>query len=113
MAYTIEVRLRALEVARRCRSLREAERVTGISRETLRGWAEAAARGRLAGAYTGHVGYGKEVDVTGVDARLPEGDEAPESGFEGSPEEQIRQLRLENDILRGMVGGRVSSAMRS
>ena len=103
MAYTIEARRAALAVTRRCKSYLEAERETGISRETLRAWAEAEARGRLAGVYTGHVGYGKEVDVTGVDARLPEGDEPPESGFEGTPEEQIRQLRLENDILRGMV----------
>ena len=103
MAYTIDARMRALEAASRCRSFREAERVTGISRETIRRWAIAGERGRLAGAYTGHVGYGKEVDVTGVDERLPKGDEAPESGFEGTPEEQIRQLRLENDILRGMV----------
>ena len=103
MAYTIETRMTALEVVKRCRSFREAERETGISRETLRSWASAEERGRLAGVYTGHVGYGKEADVTGVDARLPQGDEAPESGFEGTPEEQIRQLRLENDILRGMV----------
>ena len=103
MAYTIEARTRALEVASRCRSFREAERVTGISRETIRSWAIASERSRLAGVYTCHVGYGKEVDVTGVDERLPKGDEAPESGFEGTPEEQIRQLRLENDILRGMV----------
>lgn len=103
MAYTIDARMRALEAASRCRSFREAERVTGISRETIRRWAIAGERGRLAGVYTGHVGYGKEVDVTGVDERLPKGDEAPESGFEGTPEEQIRQLRLENDILRGMV----------
>ena len=103
MAYTIDARMRALKAASRCRSLREAERVTGISRETIRRWAIAGERGRLAGVYAGHVGYGKEVDVTGVDERLPKGDEAPESGFEGTPEEQIRQLRLENDILRGMV----------
>jgi putative transposase len=103
MAYTIEARMRALEVASRCGSLREAARVTGISHETIRRWAAAGGRGRLAGVYTGHVVYGKEVDVTGVDERLPKGDEAPESGFEGTPEEQIRQLRLENDILRGMV----------
>ena len=103
MAYTIETRMTALEAVKRCRSFREAERETGISRETLRSWASAEERGRLAGVYTGHVGYGKEADVTGVDARLPQGDEAPESGFEGTPEEQIRQLRLENDILRGMV----------
>ena len=103
MAYTIDARMRALKAASRCRSLREAERVTGISRETIRRWAIPGERGRLAGVYAGHVGYGKEVDVTGVDERLPKGDEAPESGFEGTPEEQIRQLRLENDILRGMV----------
>lgn len=103
MAYTIEARRTALAVARRCRSFREAERETGISRETLRTWAAAEERGRLAGAYTGHVGYDKEAGVTGVDMRLPEGDEAPESGFGGTPEEQVRQLRLENDILRGMV----------
>ncbi len=103
MAYTIDARTRALEAASRCGSLREAARVTGISHETIRRWAAAGGRGRLAGVYTGHVGYGKEVDVTGVDERLPKGDEAPESGFEGTPEEQIRQLRLENDILRGMV----------
>ena len=103
MTYTIEARKTALGIARRCKSLREAERETGISRETLRRWVAAEARGQLAGAYTGHVGYGKEVDVTGVDTRLPEGDEAPESGFAGTPDEQIRKLRLENDILRGMV----------
>lgn len=103
MAYTIEARRAALAVARRCKSFREAERETGISRETLRRWADDEERGRLAGVYTGHVGRDKEADVTGVDARLPEGDEAPESGFEGTPEEQIRQLRLENDILRGLV----------
>lgn len=103
MAYTMEARMAALAVARQCRSLREAERRTGISKESLRRWAKGAAAGQLAGVYTGHVSYDKEADVTGVDARLPQGDEAPESGFEGTPEEQIRQLRLENDILRGMV----------
>lgn len=41
--------------------------------------------------------------MTGVDERPPKGDEAPESGFEGTPEEQIRKLRLENGILMGMV----------
>lgn len=73
MAYAIEARRSALEVAGRCKSFREAGRETGVSWETLRGWAEAESLGRLEGIYAGHVGYGEEVDVTGVDARLPEG----------------------------------------
>lgn len=103
MAYTIDARRKALEVASHCKSFREAERITGISHLTIRTWSTASERGQLAGVYTGHIGYGKEVDMTGVYERLPQGDEAPESGFEGTPEERIRQLRLENDILRGMV----------
>ena len=31
------------------------------------------------------------------------GDEPAWSGFDGSPEDRIRQLELENDILRGVV----------
>lgn len=34
---------------------------------------------------------------------VPEGSEHAWSGFEGTPEERIRQLELENDILRGVV----------
>lgn len=36
-------------------------------------------------------------------ARTPEGDEPAYAGFEGGLEERIRQLELENDILRGVV----------
>ena len=36
-------------------------------------------------------------------ARTPEGDEPAYAGFEGGLEERIRQLELENDILRGAV----------
>ena len=34
-------------------------------------------------------------------SRKPEGDEPAYTGFGGGPEERIRQLELENDILRG------------
>ena len=53
MTYTIIARTRALETSSRCRSFREAERVSGISRETIRSWAIASERGRIAGVYTG------------------------------------------------------------
>ena len=34
---------------------------------------------------------------------LPDGREPAWSGFEGTPEERVRQLQLENDVLRGVV----------
>lgn len=45
---------------------------------------------------------GKVVEMTADPAR-PEGEERAWSGFEGSEEERIAQLELENDILRGVV----------
>ena len=104
MAYNIETRIWAVGVARECGNIREAERRTGIPNQTLGEWVRRAARGEgLAGVYTGHFSAIKEADVTGVDERLPQGGKPAYSGFDGDRDEKIRQLELENDILRGLV----------
>ncbi len=45
----------------------------------------------------------REEPSTPAKPTVPEGSEHAWSGFEGTPEECIRQLELENDILRGVV----------
>ena len=48
-------------------------------------------------------GGGTKEARMGGRARTPEGDEPAYAGFDGGLEERIRQLELENDILRGAV----------
>ena len=104
MAYNIETRVWAVGVARECGNIREAGRRTGIPNQTLGEWVRRAARGEgLVGVYTGHFSAIKEADVTEVDGRLPRGGEPAYSGFDGDMDERVRQLELENDILRGLV----------
>ena len=104
MAYSIETRVWAVGVARKCGSIRAAERITGIPNQTLGEWMRRAALGEgLAGTYTGHVRAIREADVAVADERLPRGDEPAYSGFDGDMDERVRQLELENDILRGLV----------
>ena len=87
--YGGEVRGKAMEMARGGASCREIAEALGIgSPDVVRYW--------LKGGGT------KEARMDGR-ARTPEGDEPAYAGFEGGLEERIRQLELENDILRGAV----------
>ena len=87
--YGDEVRGKAMEMARGGASCRETAEALGIgSPDVVRYW--------LKGGGT------KEARMSGR-SRRPEGDEPAYAGFEGSPEERIRQLELENDILRGAI----------
>ena len=87
--YGDEVRGKAMEMARGGASCREIAEALGIgSPDVVRYWLK---------------GGGTKEARMGGRARRPEGDEPAYSGFEGSPEERIRQLELENDILRGAV----------
>ena len=87
--YGDEVRGKAMGMARGGASCREIAEALGIgSPDVVRYW--------LKGGGT------KEARMSGR-SRRPEGDEPAYAGFEGSPEERIRQLELENDILRGAI----------
>ena len=87
--YRDEIRSKAIEMARGGASCREVAETLGIGGpDVVRYW--------LKGGGT------KEARMNGR-ARKPEGDEPAYAGFEGSLEERIRQLELENDILRGAV----------
>ena len=87
--YGDEVRGKAREMARGGASCREIAEALGIgSPDVVRYW--------LKGGGT------KEARMSGR-SRRPEGDEPAYAGFEGGPEERIRQLELENDILRGAI----------
>ena len=85
--YGDEVRGKAMEMARGGASCREIAEALGIgSPDVVRCWMKG--------------GGTKEARMSGR-SRKPEGDEPAYAGFEGSREERIRQLELENDILRG------------
>lgn len=87
--YGDEVRGKAMEMARKGASCRGIAEALGIgSPDVVRYW--------LKGGGT------KGARMSGR-ARTPEGDEPAYAGFEGGLEERIRQLELENDILRGVV----------
>ena len=87
--YGDEVRGKAMEMARGGASCREIAEALGIgSPDVVRYWMKG--------------GGTKEARMSGR-SRKPEGDEPAYAGFEGSPEERIRQLELENDILRGAI----------
>ncbi len=87
--YGDEVRGKAMEMARKGASCRGIAEALGIgSPDVVRYW--------LKGGGT------KGARMSGR-ARTPEGDEPAYAGFEGGLEERIRQLELENDILRGAV----------
>lgn len=87
--YGDEVRGKAMEVARGGASCREIAEALGIgSPDVVRYWLK---------------GGGTKEARMGGRARTPEGDEPAYAGFEGGLEERIRQLELENDILRGAV----------
>lgn len=87
--YGDEVRGKAMEMARKGASCRGIAEALGIgSPDVVRYW--------LKGGAT------KGARMSGR-ARTPEGDEPAYAGFEGGLEERIRQLELENDILRGVV----------
>ena len=87
--YGDEVRGKAMEMARGGASCREIAEALGIgSPDVVRYWMKG--------------GGTKEARMSGR-SRKPEGDEPAYAGFEGSREERIRQLELENDILRGAI----------
>ena len=87
--YGDEVRGKAMEMARGGASCREIAEALGIgSPDVVRYWLK---------------GGGTKEARMGGRARTPEGDEPAYAGFEGGLEERIRQLELENDILRGAV----------
>ena len=87
--YGDEVRGKTMEMARKGASCRGIAEALGIgSPDVVRYW--------LKGGGT------KGARMSGR-ARTPEGDEPAYAGFEGGLEERIRQLELENDILRGVV----------
>ena len=87
--YGGEVRGKAMEMARGGASCREIAEALGIgSPDVVRYWLK---------------GGGTKEARMGGRSRRPEGDEPAYAGFEGSPEERIRQLELENDILRGAI----------
>ena len=87
--YGVEVRGEAMEMARGGASCREIAEALGIgSPDVVRYWLK---------------GGGTKEARMGGRARTPEGDEPAYAGFEGGLEERIRQLELENDILRGAV----------
>ena len=87
--YGDEVRGKAMEMARGGASCREIAEALGIgSPDVVRYWLK---------------GGGTKEARMGGRARTPEGDEPAYAGFEGGPEERIRRLELENDILRGAV----------
>ena len=94
--------------------------MSGVPGRTLRRWAAAAAKPRQRSRGAKFEPYGDEVrgkamkmarggascrEIAearmGGRSRKPEGDEPAYTGFGGGPEERIRQLELENDILRG------------
>lgn len=84
-----EVRGKAMEMARGGASCREIAEALGIgSPDVVRYWLK---------------GGGTKEARMGGRSRKPEGDEPAYAGFEGGLEERIRQLELENDILRGAV----------
>ena len=87
--YGNEVRGKAMEMARGGASCREIAEALGVgSPDAVRYWLK---------------GGGTKGARMGGRPRKPEGDEPAYAGFEGSLEERIRQLELENDILRGAV----------
>lgn len=87
--YGDEVRGKAMEMARGGASCREIAEALGIgSPDVVRYWLK---------------GGGTKEARMGGRSRRPEGDEPAYAGFEGGLEERIRQLELENDILRGAV----------
>lgn len=87
--YGDEVRGKAMEMARGGASCREIAEALGIgSPDVVRYWLK---------------GGGTKEARMGGRARTPEGDEPAYAGFEGGLEERIRQLELENDILRGAI----------
>ena len=87
--YGDEVRGKAMEMARGGASCREIAEALGIgSPDVVRYWLK---------------GGGTKEARMGGRSRKPEGDEPAYAGFEGGLEERIRQLELENDILRGAV----------
>ncbi|MEE1532886.1 MAG: IS3 family transposase [Collinsella sp.] len=87
--YGDEVRGKAMEMARKGASCRGIAEALGIgSPDAVRYWLK---------------GGGTKGARMGGRARTPEGDEPAYAGFEGGLEERIRQLELENDILRGAV----------
>ena len=87
--YGDEVRDKAMGMARGGASCREIAETLGIgSPDVVRYWLK---------------GGGTKEARMGGRSRRPEGDEPAYAGFEGGPEERIRQLELENDILRGAV----------
>ena len=87
--YGDEVRDKAMGMARGGASCREIAETLGIgSPDVVRYWLK---------------GGGTKEARMGGRSRRPEGDEPAYAGFEGGPEERIRQLELENDILRGAI----------
>ena len=116
--YSHDSKNKALIMLRLTGDVEKTARMSGVPGRTLRRWAAAAAKPRSRGAKFEPYGdevRGKAMEMArggascreiaearmGGRSRKPEGDEPAYTGFGGGPEERIRQLELENDILRG------------
>ena len=118
--YSQDSKDKALGMLRLTGDVEKTARMSGVPGRTLRRWAAAAAKPRQRSRGAKFEPYGNEVRSKAMEmarggascreiaearmggrSRKPEGDEPAYTGFEGGLEERIRQLELENDILRG------------
>ena len=120
--YSQDSKDKALGMLRLTGDVEKTARMSGVPGRTLRRWAAAAAKPRQRSRGAKFEPYGDEVRGKAMEmarggascreiaearmggrSRKPEGDEPAYTGFGGGPEERIRQLELENDILRGAI----------
>lgn len=120
--YSQDSKDKALGMLRLTGDVEKTARMSGVPDRTLRRWAAAAAKPRQRSRGAKFEPYGDEVRSKAMEmarggascreiaearmggrSRKPEGDEPAYAGFGGGPEERIRQLELENDILRGAI----------
>ncbi|AMK58267.1 hypothetical protein [Bifidobacterium angulatum] len=118
--YSQDSKDKALGMLRLTGDVEKTAKMSGVPGRTLRRWAAAAAKPRQRSRGAKFEPYGDEVRSKAMEmarggascreiaearmggrSRKPEGDEPAYAGFGGGPEERIRQLELENDILRG------------
>lgn len=120
--YSQDSKDKALGMLRLTGDVEKTARMSGVPGRTLRRWAAAAAKPRQRSRGAKFEPYGDEVRGKAMEmarggascreiaearmggrSRKPEDDEPAYAGFGGGPEERIRQLELENDILRGAI----------
>lgn len=118
--YSQDSKDKALGMLRLTGDVEKTAKMSGVPGRTLRRWAAAAAKPRQRSRGAKFEPYGDEVRSKAMEmarggascreiadgrmggrSKKPEGDEPAYTGFGGGPEERIRQLELENDILRG------------